>query len=660
MKGDSYKLINESSLTYVSLNKSEIENSYLEKGEDSEYSSFQILIKEILKEYNKIKELRKNFFLDEYEKLTKEIRNNIRIIRKQYFSQEKKEINDNKITMKDNSTKQNSNTIRSDEKTNIYSGNNTNLNQDNRLNSIKINNNIYLKLNESSFIQENKMVFNNINEPKNINGIYNILLEIVSFLLCYDDIYINYENKSAYFTLKLLLQISTLHFIKKIEKQDFLLMIINKICNILCNYNNKLHKDESIKKILVLDEKEVNKIKDLFNYDSQFINKIQKKLRNEINKLDLSYKVEKIKEEKILDKLLFKEKELELDFKNNIHYKFNKLNLENEILENIQNDLDDTHKMFLKEPIKKEFEIFNLLINKLSKYEAPLIKKKFLEIIIRNKDIFNYINENIILKNIPENVIKRYNIYPFNKNLSVFIDKKIICGKIILDILSIPLEQDYFKIVNDLETFGNKFLEKLFENTSFKLEFNLIHYHLILFAYMINSDIPQKDLYFNRISALITSNADISDIYDILDETENINIYKENKNSNIILFDFWNTNKNKISFLLEKKMNDKEETKKKCSNLELCSILSKSIFNNDSIYIILTIALKYWGIKRKIFKYDYTKRKGESPILDDTILLYFIYYFLIHKDKIDCLKNKMIKKMIKKRNMKKKKKKKIK
>ena len=221
MKGDSCKLINESSLTYVSLNQSEIENSYLEKGEDSEYSSFQILIKEILKEYNKIKELRKNFFLDEYEKLTKEIRNNIRIIRKQYFSQEKKEINDNKITMKDNSTKQNSNTIRSDEKTNIYSGNNTNLNQDNRLNSIKINNNIYLKLNESSFIQENKMVFNNINEPKNINEIYNILLEIVSFLLCYDDIYINYENKSAYFTLKLLLQISTLHFIKKIEKQVF-------------------------------------------------------------------------------------------------------------------------------------------------------------------------------------------------------------------------------------------------------------------------------------------------------------------------------------------------------------------------------------------------------------------------------------------------------
>jgi hypothetical protein len=101
-----------------------------------------------------------------------------------------------------------------------------------------------------------------------------------------------------------------------------------------------------------------------------------------------------------------------------------------------------------------------------------------------------------------------------------------------------------------------------------------------------------------------------------------------------------------ISFFLEKKseekekeVNDKKKNKNKkitFSNLELCSIFSKKIFDMDSIYIILTISLKYWAIQRGIFKYDYIQRKFEHPFLDDTILLYLIFFFLIHKGKIDC------------------------
>ena len=161
---------------------------------------------------------------------------------------------------------------------------------------------------------------------------------------------------------------------------------------------------------------------------------------------------------------------------------------------------------------------------------------------------------------------------------------------------------------------------------------------------MVNSNLALKDLYFNRISTLIGENSDLSKINEGLEDFENINLYKENENSNMVLFDFKNINKNTISFLLEKKISekyrdnkDKKNKKRKIfnSNLEICSILSKKLFDNDSSYIILTIALKYWGIKRKIFKYDYIKRKGEYPILDDKILLYFIYYFLIFKGKID-------------------------
>ena len=324
---------------------------------------------------------------------------------------------------------------------------------------------------------------------------------------------------------------------------------------------------------------------------------------------------------------------------------FINLKQENEMLEKIQNNLDENHKMFLKEPIKAELEVFNLLMNNLSKYKTPLIKKKFLDIILRNKEVFNYINEDIFFEKIPQSIIKNYNLYPFNKNLSVFIDKYIEAGKIILDQLSIPLEQDYLHISTDLEKFAKKFLDKLFEKLKVNYEVN--YYHLTLFAYMIVSKLPNKDNYFNRLSVLCDSNSNFSKIYEKLQDTEdilNLFISQENANGNIILFDFKNINNNMISFLLEKKteekeVNDKKKNKNKkitLSNLELCSILSKKIFDMDSLYIILTISLKYWAIQRGIFKYDYIQRKYENPFLDDTILLYLIFYFLIHKGKIDC------------------------
>lgn len=657
MIDDSNKLINESSITYISINQSEIGNSYFE--EDSDFAPLRSMLNSILDSFNDIKDLRKNFILNEYEEKTKKIRNNIRLIRKQYFSEKNikeknKEVKSGKSGIKTNITQNNPSSNQSNLITNVQSntGNNTNINQETN-NIIKISNNIFSNLNETTFIEENKKDNNIINKPKNINEIYNIILEIVSFLLCYDDIYINYENKSAFFTLKLFLQISTLDFFKNINKQDFLLMIINKICNILCKYNRLQKADESIKKILILDEKEINKLKDVFNYDSKYINTIQKKLRKEINKFenDLPNKIEKINDEKIIDKLMIEEEnELKLDFQDDINYKFNKLNQENEILDKIQNNLDETHKMFLKEPIRKELEIFNLLMNKLSKYKTPLIKKKFMEIIVRNKEVFNYINEDILFGKIPKSVIQNYNIYSFNKNLSVFIDKHIITGKMILDLLSIPLHQDFMKIADYLEIYSTEFLNILFESCKINPnpKYTINYYHKILFAFMMNSNLPQKDDYFNRISALITSNINITNFYESLEKIENILLTKEIKDSNIILFDYINNNKNKISFLLEI-INEKEKKENKknkyaianiSSNLELCSILSKKLFENNSLYIILTISIKYWGIKRKLFKYDYIKRKNEFPILDDTTLLYFIYYFLIHKDKIDLLKPK--------------------
>ena len=647
-----YNILIDESLSFLpSSEQSKIDISIPDKEEKSEPSNYNGYIKEISNTFIKIKDLKENFDLDSYEKLTNKIRNYIRKIRKTYYdperddSQKSKDINKKQIQSISNNP-QSSSTNHSNTGTKAQSNRENNTNSNSNSKHEKINNNIFSGLNDTTILEGN-LTSNNMN-INIIKEIYNTLLEISSYLICYDDIYINYQNKSAFFTLKLFLQFSSLIFIQKIGKEDFLIMIMNKICNILCKYNYLQKDTDSIKKLLNLTEKDINKIKDIYNSNIQNIKNILRKLKKEIDKIDLMYKSEKINEENILNNLSNDTEYIKkIDFsENDIILKFNKLKQENEILEKIQNNLDDNYKMFLKEPIKNELEIFNLLMNNLSKYKTPLIKKKFLEIILRNKDVFNYINENIFFDKIPQTVIINYNLYPFNKNLSIYIDKYIETGKIIIDHLAIPLEQDYFHISKDLEIFSKKFLEKLFENCKHKCDFEINYYYRTLFAYMINSHLQKKEDYFNRIGASLDSNSDFSEIYTILQDTEDIsNLYLNKENGNTILFNFKNINNNIISFFLEQKSkekkenNDKKDKNKKISltNLEICSILSKKIFKLDSLFIILTIALKYWAIQRNIFKYDYIGRKNENPILDDTILVYLIFYFLMHKGKIDCL-----------------------
>ena len=648
---NSNKLNANISMTYISLDQSEIDTSQIkkeinekEKGKEKTDVSLDLMISEISDIFKEIKKFRNNFILEDYENLSRKIRKIISKIRKMYFFQrdnDNKLIKNQKIIINDTNLNQQSSSNQSNLITNAQSntGNNTNSNSNINQpvnNNVKDNKNYILNESVITDYQNNKNVNTNIyyiKDPNTLNKIYNLILEIVSFLLCYDDIFINYENKSAFFTAKLFLQFSSLHFFSKIGKKDFFLMLVNKICNIFCKYNEL---DENIKKILILDNKEIENLKQGFNYDVEIVQKLQKKLKEQIDKLDLNYKIEKVKKESIIKN----EEDINIELKDDMNYKFNKLNKEKEILESIQNNLDDNYKMFLKEPLKNELKLFNELINKLTQYKTPLIKKKIIDIILRNHEVFNYINENILIDKIPKEYINRNNLYPFNKNLSVFIDKYIITGKIILEELTLPLISNYLYVYENLEAFSKKFLGQLFKATNVKtdnkkeiiydIKFELNYYHITLFSYMISSDIKKRE-YFNRISALITTNLDFDILCENIGNIEDILNPTLFNNNSMILFDYMNMQKNTISFLLEKKEKEK-------SKLELCNILSKILFKTDSLYILLTIALKYWAIKRKIFIYDNIKRKQVNPVLDDFTLLYFIYYFLIHKGKIEYFK----------------------
>ena len=686
-------------------------------------------IKKIFRE--KIKPLRANFSIDEYERYGREIRNIIIGIRKIYYNSYKENIENQNSFGQPTRTIFPSQIRRNEASNNINSNSNNNQNNNNNENSINFTNtnsqtNVNTILNNQNALLNNKInqmnnqmndttfsrgenIPDSILKPKSINIIYYTLQEIAFFLMSYDEIFINYENKSAYVTLKLFLQMATLHFIKNIFKHDFIVCLMNKCCNILCQYNQMQKEDESIKKILSLEEKDLKRIMNLIEFDGEIIQKVKNKIDKEIEKIDLIYKMEKVKEDIENNKIFNNGKrEVKENPEDEIQLKINKLKDEMNILNDIQKNIGNDYKIFLKESHRNELEQFNVLINKISEYKTPLIRQQFIDIIMRNKEVFKYINENIIAPKIPYNNLKNFELYSINKNLSIYPDKYIITGKIILDVLSLPLNLDLNYYINETKKFANKFLNSLSQNKDedqlkkeeeekikkeeeeekikkekdeknidekgeeenkndeegkdekdlnkkagkeglFKHYLN--YYHLILFAFTIASKMKDKE-YFSRISAKISTSQSlgvISDILDDIDQIENLQFNNESKKQGksssakndggeTLLFDYVNNNNNTISFLLEKKKKFKEGKKKKSSipfsNLEICSVLSKKLFNVESIdpiVVVFTIAVKYWAIQRRLFKYDYAIRKNSKDVFDDSTLLYFIYYFFMHK-----------------------------
>ena len=596
---ESSRYINNNDSTLLKEGLSQNTSSGFDKSLNISPSDFYKNIEKIKKIFReKIKPLRANFSIDEYERYGREIRNIIIGIRKIYYKSYKENIeNQNSFGQpipSETRTIFPSQIRRNEASNNINSNSNNNQNNNNNENSINFTNtnsqtNVNTILNNQNALLNNKInqmnnqmndttfsrgenIPDSILKPKSINIIYYTLQEIAFFLMSYDEIFINYENKSAFVTLKLFLQMATLHFIKNIFKHDFIVCLMNKCCNILCQYNQMQKEDESIKKILSLEEKDLKRIMNLIEFDGEIIQKVKNKIDKEIEKIDLIYKMEKVKED-IENNKIFKngKREIKENPENEIQLKINKLNYEMNILNDIQKNIGNDYKIFLKDSHRNELEQFNVLINKISEYKTPLIRQQFIDIIMRNKEVFKYINENIIAPKIPYNNLKNLELYSINKNLSIYPDKYIITGKIILDVLSLPLNLDlnlnYY--INETKKFANKFLNSLSQNKDedqlkkeeeekikkekdeknndkkeeeenkndekgkdekdlnkkaekegiFKHYLN--YYHLILFAFTVASKMKDKE-YFSRISAILSTSEKLEEIKDILDDIDQI------------------------------------------------------------------------------------------------------------------------------------------
>ena len=403
-----------------------------------------------------IKPLVKEFSIDSYESKSRDIRNLIIKLRKLYYRPQNENKESNQSNQSKNPTQaQTSNQQISNQNNSNSNQNQNNVNSNNNNSKSNSNNNTNYKSDfNAKQKNENLMAFLNASFNSQIGtanplkdadegiiySIYDLMSEIANFLMSYDDIYINYENKSAFFTMKLFLQMATLRFIKKIDKSYFILCLMNKSCNILCKYNGMQKEDNKIKHILALEDKELDKLQHLFKSDLDLIKHIQKKILKKKKEIDATIlKGQKIKEE-LDNNNLFNDgkRKVKKIPEDEIQMKIDEIKNEIDIINGIQNGLGENYKLFLRDPILKELEQFNLLVNKISEYKSPLIRQKFIDIIIRNKEVFNYISDNILIPHISKQDKEKLNLYPLNKNMSIYTDKYIITGKTIFEVLSIP------------------------------------------------------------------------------------------------------------------------------------------------------------------------------------------------------------------------------
>ena len=100
--------------------------------------------------------------------------------------------------------------------------------------------------------------------------------------------------------------------------------------------------------------------------------------------------------------------------------------------------------------------------------------------------------------------------------------------------------------------------------------------------------------------------------------------FHDNKQSQFILFDL--DIQKKCSFFIENNQNE----------IQRCEKLGQIIFANP-LYLTLFIAIKIWAVQQKLF-IDY-ELNDQIRFFDESVLLYFVYYYLINCGKLETYKN---------------------
>lgn len=472
------------------------------------------------------------------------------------------------------------------------------------------------------------------------------LFHILHYISNNEDVFYSKDNKSIMITLDLLIEITKHNVLfKKVKDLFFKISLFNKILCIFKMLHSKDILGSIYENFIVSTINELNEIKEkeCLNYAEIMINKYQtfqneilssltdkdydKTMKNNHNETSNSSSslskssFDIIPAQKMQIKNSLKDSNKLMEF-----YAY--LSSQSSILDKIEEDKEHSLHSTLSNLNMTYLILFSKIVDELDKPNKfqKYIKELFLNKVLRSKTFINFIQQSLVFDN----------SHIVFKNKNIFIERYLDIGNLIFKSLNINHCNDPFKvygsiynnILNKLDVIFDSF--KDLESPPIKFNYSYSDYHLFFYCLMKNHKIFQNCFTYLGINIEFENEESGRFLFKLLKDQlaryqQIINIrFHDSKKSQYILFDL--DIQKRCSFFLEN--NQKE--------IQRCEKLGQIIFSNP-LYLTLFIAIKIWAVQQKLFV-DY---ELNDPIrfFDESVLLYFVYYYLINCGKLGTYKN---------------------
>ena len=481
--------------------------------------------------------------------------------------------------------------------------------------------------------------------PEEISQFKISIFRILQFISNNEDVFYSNDNRSIMITLDLLIAITKYKVLfQKIEDKFFKISLFNKILCIFKIFPPKDILDSIYEDFILSTIKELNEIeeKECLSYAEIMINKYQAFQNEILNCITKNKNCDKTmsSNHSEMSNSSFSKSSFDIiptqkmQIKNSLHdstklmefYLY--LSSQSSILDNIEEEKERPLYTTISNLNMTYLILFSKIVDELDKPKKfqKYVKELFLNKVLRSKTFINFIQQSLVFDN-SQIVFKNKNIY---------IERYLDIGNLIIKSLNINHCNDPFQvygsiyknILNKLDVIFDSF--KDLESPPIKFNYSHSDYHLFFYCLMKNHKIFQNCFTYLSINIEFENEERGRFYFKLLKEQlgkyqqiSNIRFH-DNKQSQFILFDL--DIQKKCSFFIENNQNE----------IQRCEKLGQIIFANP-LYLTLFIAIKIWAVQQKLF-IDY-ELNDQIRFFDESVLLYFVYYYLINCGKLETYKN---------------------
>ena len=458
------------------------------------------------------------------------------------------------------------------------------------------------------------------------------IFNVVLLLSNYNEMFYNIQTKSMKYTLDLLLRViqtETIFNYTSLESSDIILSIIYKIYISLKQLNENEYNDKYIKKCIEV-------LKAVNVPDNNIVNALQLKFQelidsnNNNNNMSLHNANTNNNDDDSCDPLSFiieksniKKAFENFDFKI-IDELYRTLERESNYINRIETNKFITKQELLTNNLKTYMYFMKQILTHIDKHTTnnTLFQQLFFNLIIRNKTFMCYFQKCI--------AFSYSKTKPICLDKEIFIEKHYQIGDYIFTTLNLQVNDKVLslrmKILSKIITPISSKIQSIINNNKplANVTFDVSTFHLLF--YILTRSNSHISSLFNVIGYVVylpkgDEHVKFGMLCKEIKECKRDFTLQYKKENNFVLFSIDKIKGASPMLYIENNTKD----------IQRCTELASIIVHANPINIFLYIAIKLFMVNNKLF-FEYScPLEGEQPPFDDCVLLYFVYYYLIHE-----------------------------